>query len=32
MHDILIGLAFIAMVLLPAIVAAKSGAQAAEEE
>ncbi len=32
MHDLLIGLAFIGMVLLPAIVAAKSGAAAAEEE
>jgi hypothetical protein len=32
MHDLLIGLAFIGMVIAPAIVAAKSGAQAAEEE
>ena len=32
MHDLLIALAFIGMVVLPAIVAAKSGAKAAEEE
>lgn len=32
MHDLLIGLAFIGMVMLPAVVAAKSGNQAAEEE
>ena len=32
MHDLLIGLAFIGMVLAPALVAAKSGAQASEEE
>lgn len=32
MHDLLIALAFIGMVLAPALVAAKSGAQASEEE
>ena len=32
MHDVLIALAFIGMVILPALVAAKSGAEAAEEE
>lgn len=31
MHDLLIGLAFIGMVILPALVAAKSGSQAANE-
>ncbi len=31
MHDLLIALAFIGMVILPALVAAKSGAQAANE-
>ena len=32
MHDLLIALAFIGMVVAPALVAAKSGAEAAEEE
>ncbi len=32
MHDLLIALAFIGMVLAPALVAARSGAQASEEE
>jgi len=32
MQDLLIGLAFIGMIILPAIVAAKSGAAAVEEE
>jgi hypothetical protein len=32
MHDILIGLAFIGMILAPAIVAARSGAAAEESE
>jgi hypothetical protein len=32
MHDLLIALAFVGMVLAPALVAAKSGAQASEEE
>jgi hypothetical protein len=32
MHDVLIALAFIGMVVAPALVAAKSGAAAAEEE
>jgi hypothetical protein len=32
MHDLLIALAFIGMVIAPALVAAKSGAEAAEEE
>ena len=31
MHDLLIALAFIGMVVAPAIVAAKSGAEAADE-
>jgi hypothetical protein len=31
MHDLLIALAFIGMVIAPAIVAAKSGAEAVEE-
>jgi hypothetical protein len=31
MHDLMIALAFIGMVVAPAIVAAKSGAEAAEE-
>jgi hypothetical protein len=32
MHDLLIALAFIGMVVAPALVAAKSGAEAVEEE
>jgi hypothetical protein len=32
MHDLLIALAFIGMVIVPALVAAKSGTQAAEED
>jgi hypothetical protein len=31
MHDLLIAMAFVGMVIAPAIVAAKSGAEAAEE-
>lgn len=31
MHDVLIALAFVGMVLAPALVAAKSGSQATEE-
>jgi len=32
MHDLLIALAFIGMVIVPALVAAKSGNQASEED
>jgi hypothetical protein len=32
MHDLLIALAFIGMVIAPALVAARSGTEAAEEE